>query len=135
MNEVQTILNELKQSAKTNVVTDTWAGELAIGYHIRQGDVQVERVEDSFAHGDIMSDSRQQLAPGDSVGSRHIVEGDVTVFAPKSTDPIDGPVFKVGSNGAELTHPEHRNFMFKEGTYRCTFQQDFLAEEKRRLQD
>lgn len=129
------VLNEIKLTAETAQETSTWEGDLAIGYHVRQGDVQVERVENDYAKGKEISGSGTQIAPGNSVGSRHVIEGDVKVYAPNDNDPIIGPVMVVGKGGAELVHPEHRNYKLREGTYRTTFQEDFLAKERQRLAD
>lgn len=89
-----------------------------------QGDVYVHAVPQDHPHGAPILTN--QIAFGETQGSRHILEGDVQVFAgttrPEGVSeaiPL-GPFFLVGAGGARLTHPEHPHWVLTPGTAKQT---------------
>lgn len=89
-----------------------------------QGDVYLHNVSADHPRGPEIQN--RQLAFGDTQGSRHILEGDVRVFAgtthPKGANPRFplGPFFLVGPGGARLTHPEHPHWVLAPNTAKQT---------------
>jgi len=118
---------------------------MAIGQVAHQGDVYVVRVdrhEDVYALNRSLGSprpmgaltDRRQVAPGTTQGSRHVVIGDVVVYAPEAdASPLEGPTI-VSRGEWTLTHPEHASHRFGAGTYVVTHQRDW-AEEVRRVAD
>lgn|SRR3990167_3690141 len=102
---------------------------LPIGKAIRQGDLYVHRVADNHPIGDQLK--IRQIADGFTMGARHILKGDVKVYEGKALPkyvnsrwPV-GYAFRVGSEGAVLTHPEHAHIdLCDEGLYQVTHQMD-----------
>jgi len=75
----------------------------------------------------------RQVAPGSSIGSRHIVEGSVTMYAPhQKAMEFEGPTL-VAKEEWTLAHPEHANHTFGPGTYVFVFQEDIKT--SRRVSD
>jgi len=118
-------------------------GPMKIGQRIHQGDVYLCLVADDHKRGPLLG--TKQIAVGTTVGSRHVVEGDVQVFAgvelPKDMKIASdversaylGPVVVVGSEGTTLTHPEHAHHELCEGVYQVTYQIDMAT--RMRVQD
>lgn len=134
--KIEEVTQQIEQAAP---VTDTWRGTLKIGQHIRQGDVMLQRVQADNPRGEVIADGESvQVAVGQTMGARHVMTGGkgVRVYAPAKPGPLIGPVVVV-DKGCEglLTHPEHRHFALKTGTYTVHFQQDFMAAEIARVQD
>ena len=81
--------------------------------------------------------AHRQLAVGDTKGSRHLVEGDVSVFigthAPDYLDqgtPL-GPMFIVHSGEARIPHPEHPEWYgLTVGAYQVSHQINALTGER-----
>lgn len=107
---------------------------IEIGSAIQQGDCYLTRVPDAHPRG--KSCGSRQVALGNSIGSRHVAEGeDVEVFegtklpegvAPPADVPesaILGPVV-VAPKGFVLTHPEHAHHELPAGVYQTTYQAD-----------
>ena len=122
---------ESLDAAKTETI-----GSPSIGDVVRQGDLYLVNIE-SLPAGKKLED--RQLAEGNTQGSRHVVQGDVSLVSPEAAHPgIDrvlcGPAFHC-NEAAEVTHPEHGNKILpKDTTWRVTFQRAH-AEEMRRVQD
>jgi hypothetical protein len=90
----------------------------------------------------------RQLAPGTTQGSRHVVEGRVTMLVPDEDDAalalgeavpaarmrrhFVGPVV-LAPAGFTLTHPEHGDRTFPAGAYLTTYQRAFGDEIRRAL--
>ena len=154
------LIESINKAAAEKQETSVWEGEIPVGKHVRQGDVELtcgEVTWDTNAgpnrngawkatgkskvpHGDVLAEGESvQIAVGEGNGARHIMTGGkgVRVYAPVETDnPLRGPIVVVdkGCNGL-LTHPEHRHFKIPAGEYSVTFQQDHLAAERQRLAD
>lgn len=109
-------------------------GAMPPGKFIRQGDVYIEAItEIPFAY-DTLTENRQ-LAPGETRGSRHILEGNVKIFVNKNNrDVLAGPCFSC-TERVLLTHPEHAHFELPAGNYRVLFQMDARQAERTRSFD
>ena len=135
--EFEQNLQDLRDSVESldGSVTET-IGSPSIGDVVRQGDLYLVNIE-SLPAGKKLED--RQLAEGNTQGSRHVVQGDVTLVTPEAAHAgIDrvlcGPAFHC-NEAAEVTHPEHGNKILpKDTTWRVTFQRAH-AEEMRRVQD
>lgn len=113
-----------------------------IGEVLHQGDVYLTRVPKTWPRGDLLG--TRQIAVGTNVGSRHVVEGDVKVYAGKrlpdgfnlpdgaQISDLLGPVVEAGSETI-LTHPEHAHHALAEGDYQVTYQWDMTT--MRRVRD
>lgn len=103
--------------------------ELSIHQMVRQGDIYIQRVADTYGRGERTED--RQLAPGNTKGSRHVVEGAV-VYRPteeQGRDPMHGPVV-VADAPWRVTHPEHCDYELPAGTYRVGYQMDPRTRER-----
>jgi len=114
---------------------------LEIGDEWRQGDVRLRRLpEDAFSrlHDrlELLADFDGQVAPGATLGSRHIldsIEG-VTAYRLVGGTALDGPVVRI-DRPRTLTHPEHGDCCnLPAGIYAFPGQRVF-AEELRRTAD
>lgn len=121
--------------------------ELAVGQWIRQGDVMLLRIAkrpDCYA----TKTTNHQLAPGTSKGSRHIVDGPVTLHTAPEADArsaiaklpgtttsrllLPGPCVDA-SERFTLTHPEHAHHSLPAGVYVTIYQLD--SRSMRRVED
>lgn len=106
----------------------------------RQGDIYIHRVKDDFPHGKLLQNN--QLAHGNTKGSRHIAESPSEVFdgkqAPKylsfegNSWPLIGPFVK-SLKRFSISHPEHADISLPPGCYQITHQMD--ARTRMRVQD
>lgn len=113
-----------------------------VGEVAHQGDVYLTRVADDHPRGKLLG--TRQIAVGTTIGSRHVVEGNVEVYEGTTLPPdfvlpdgasvedMLGPVVVVRSS-AVLTHPEHAHHALECGTDQVTYQWD--ATSKRRVAD
>lgn len=106
-----------------------------MGSPIRQGDIYLVRIEtpkDLDENYKVFKDN--QLAPGMSSGSRHIVTGKgITLFKKIENNVVtDGPII-VADKEFTITHPEHAHFNVPAGTWKVTYQLDFIS--KNRVKD
>jgi hypothetical protein len=126
-------------------------GTVSPGDVIRQGDLYLVAIG-AAPEIDINGlAAERQLAPGASQGSRHILEGPATVFAPRKPQQIAdicarllpgvavdaalvGPVLKTEGE-CELTHPEHGNFKLPADEYFAVVYQRAFADTIRRQLD
>ncbi len=109
-------------------------GVMTPGKWIRQGDIYLVAIPDIGLAFDEPTTNRQ-LAPGETRGSRHVVEGNVKIFNRKNQSDvlvgsqIDAPErFKV-------VHPEHAHFELPAGKYQVYFQMDARQAERTRSWD
>lgn len=110
-------------------------GSPSLGDVVRQGDLYLQCIED-LPKG--TPTTNRQLVPGNTQGSRHVLEGDVEIVNGVSRSDINqvllGPAFKCNSD-VTVTHPEHGHRVLPAGTtWQCVYQQSY-AEEVRRVQD
>lgn len=129
-------IEEFAKSAPTEkrIIPD---GSMPVGKWIRQGDVYLMAIKDVPLECDTETANRQ-LAPGETRGSRHIIEGNVKLFVkgPNAgrTDVLEGPVI-VAKERCTLTHPEHAHFELPPGTYQSYYQMDARQAERTRASD
>jgi hypothetical protein len=103
-------------------------------YH-RQGDVLIWKLDAMPAGCVLDTKPNAQLAPGDTQGSRHILDSlaGVEIFQRQQRDALQGPILRT-STERTITHPEHGDVILPAGCYEITYQRQF-AEELRRVQD
>jgi len=134
---IKKVENHAKEISKqdTRVVN-----EHVVGNVVRQGDVYIHFVDDSFKVGEELQ--IKQIADGVSMGARHILKGHVKVYECDTLpeymhSDFDGMVsyaFDVYGDGAVLTHPEHAHIeMGFKGRCIVTYQMDMRT--RQRVQD
>jgi hypothetical protein len=104
-----------------------------IGKAVRQGDIYIHMVENDFEVGQEIN--VKQIVDGTSIGSRHILDGNVIVYEGKvlpkwvaSNYPL-GKAFDVKSR-CIVTHPEHAHVELPKGRYVVTHQMDLRTLQK-----
>jgi hypothetical protein len=99
--------------------------------HVRQGDVYLTRIEKPADLSGYVAYKDNQIAKGETKGSRHIIAGNVNMFIKKDMDRMEtetlGPVI-VAEESFKLTHPEHAHFDIPAGTYQVTYQLNFAKQ-------
>jgi hypothetical protein len=103
--------------------------EIPVGKCVRQGDVYIKRINKPKDLKDMPAFNETQLAPGNTMGSRHMVTGDVKMFKKADADQFTGPVI-VSKTGFTVTHPEHAHFQLPAGTYQVTYQLDWATQQR-----
>lgn len=113
---------EIERAAAGADAETRFVREMAVGEHVRQGDVYVVRI-DTLPRG--MTETKvRQLAPGETQGSRHIAEGDLLVYRRTDTREVAiGPVV-VARKEWRLAHPEHAHMVLPAGNFQVRFQVD-----------
>lgn len=123
----------IEQAGEKNTDAVRYLESIAVGKAIRQGDLYVRRIASlPDVTGETTTD--RQLAPGNTRGSRHMLEGDAEVVRPAGKEPLRGPYF-VAKARVRITHPEHAHFSLPPGTYEVIFQRDFDREQIARVMD
>lgn len=110
-------------------------GSPSLGDVVRQGDIYLVAIK-SLPSG--KKTENRQLAPGNTQGSRHCLEGKVEIIEKGSLDKVPeqlcGPAFKCVGD-VTVSHPEHGHKVLPKGTvWQVTYQRAF-SEEIRRVQD
>lgn len=135
MNALKTLekINAIaKENAKNDVVREVCVSTKCF----RQGDLYIFKVTDDWEVGDKLN--RSQIADGTSLGSRHVLKGKHSVYnGVKMPACIDndhsvgmGYAFDV-EPGAVLEHPEHDNYLFKDGgRYQVQHQLDMRTKQR-----
>ena len=134
---VQKVLTKIKKNAERiiNDATQRFPEAASPGDVFRQGDVYIQLL-DAMPKDSVKDDKPiQQLAPGTTQGSRHILDSlsGVTMFKMKNPSPLQGPVLKT-TKERTITHPQHGDCVIGPGIYNITYQRAY-AEELRRQQD
>jgi hypothetical protein len=122
-------------AAKTQTI-----GSPSLGDVVRQGDLYLVCLDDNYQGEKVVHE--RKLAPGTSQGSRHVLEGDVTIWESNPVringeavhEALRGPSFRC-NEGSTLTHPEHGDMNLPNGTTWGVVYQRVHAEEVRRVQD
>lgn len=131
------VARQIEQAAERTTPALRTIESMKVSEVVRQGDLYVERIA-RLPKSRGPKTANRQLAIGETQGSRHVAEGDVTVYATaKDADALTGPVI-VARERWTLTHPEHGHFSLPAGKYRTRYQRDYArerAEELRRVQD
>ena len=116
--------------------------KIALNEYVRQGDLYITAVESSHPHGREIQN--RQLADGNTMGSRHIVESSechIYTGTTQSNRWINlGPNDKVllapfikSDKEIHISHPQHSDFHLPAGCYQVTVQMD--AATKQRVAD
>lgn len=113
---------------------------IAIGEHVRQGDLYIVRIE---ACSDWKPSKNKQLAPGETQGSRHMLDGPAVMLenpngaqvrTNRRTGAFSCPGPQIQARGRfTVTHPEHADFSLPAGSYQVYFQVD--GQSQRRVLD
>ena len=121
----------IERTAKENMVSNIRRIEkMEVGKVVRQGDIYIHRVADTHERGDLQGS--RQLAPGESMGSRHVAELPAEVYQGKKKpewysdriiNALLGPCI-VSLAPFKITHPEHAHVELPAGTYQITHQMD-----------
>ena len=130
--EAAKAIEEINRSATMHTNERRMARTMPPGKHLRQGDVYIIALAREPTHGKVTTD--RQLAEGTTKGSRHIAEGELTLYEPSGGDRLAGPVIHARERW-NLAHPEHADFSIPSGWYQCRFQRDFGMEEIERVRD
>lgn len=127
----ETIRHDGDHDMRTLEVCDEW----------RQGDVRVRRLHDDADKAlagklEPIKDFGGQVAPGTTMGSRHVLDSldGVTAYRIKNASAIDGPVVRL-DKPRTLTHPEHGNCVNMPAGWYAFPGQRVYAEELRRVMD
>lgn len=124
-------IGEVERAAAGADAETRFVRSMETGEHVRQGDVYVVRI-DTRPRGMTETQDRQ-LAPGTTQGSRHVAEGDLTVYRRTDTREVAiGPVV-IARKEWRLAHPEHAHMVLPAGDYQIRFQVDERT--KRAVQD
>lgn len=107
---IETAFQRIQESAKS--MPEARVVELEIGQVARQGDIYIERVASIQNKGKQVKS--RQLAPGNTKGSRHIVDESpsLTLWESSPTLTNGKASFQAGcaieaKGGFSITHPEH----------------------------
>lgn len=125
-------ISEIRDFAVNQAVKDTRVVDnILVGQHVRQGDIYVERVASLSGSGTVTED--RKLAPGTTQGARHLVVGDVVIYANAGTKIVDkklyGPEIDAKS-AVRIAHPEHADIELPAGIYQCYYQQDPATQQR-----
>lgn len=140
MLDVKEKVLEIRSYAESPLKEARVVDEMALGEWIRQGDVNVVRIEAPAKWRETLN---RQLAIGTTIGSRHTVDESVTVLenpengvvkrsSGLSTAVCLGPQI-VSKDRFTISHPEHADFSLPPGCYQVQFQTDPSTQQ--RVQD
>jgi len=128
---VEEVFSAIESAAATASPELRDNSDLGSKHVIHQGDVYLHVVKAGHPRGALLG--TRQVAVGNTIGARHIVEGNVKVYAgatypawvkdPEGAQPVAilGPLVVVESE-AVLTHPEHAHHTLAVGCYQVTYQ-------------
>lgn len=103
----------------------------SIGDTFRQGDIYITLIEKLPEECKVVQNPSNQIAIGDTQGSRHCIKNirNVTVYNYKSPTMLQGPIIKVNTPTV-ITHPEHGHVKLPCGLYDITYQRNLDSEER-----
>ena len=131
---VKDVFEKIENAALCADDSTRYIRAMVVGQIIRQGDIYITRLEDSAPCGP--ETEERQLVAGVSIGSRHLVSGDVTVYVRNSKNPLEGPYIRMTGDKMRIEHPEHAHVVvFQGGLFGVTYQRDFASEERARVVD
>ena len=126
---IQAVDNVVESAKTAKKATRVWDTNI-LAPVARQGDVYLRRLplEAEFAREMKLAETRQ-IAPGDTPGSRHVLNEGPQIFNFTDAGPLEGPVIRA-PEGFYLSHPTHGDIDCRlPGTYVVTFPVDKRAEE------
>lgn len=126
MYNLQETIEKVTSSAQFNIEDERFIKKMEIGQVVRQGDVYIHSVEANHKHGEVAKNN--QLAIGNSKGSRHYAESPAKVYEGNTlpswcNNSFMGPCV-VSDHRFTVSHPEHANISLPAGTYQITHQLD-----------
>lgn len=125
--------DEILESAESVKSTEirNFPEAASIGDTFRQGDIYITLIEHIPNDTVISKNPSNQIAIGDTQGSRHCIEGmnSVKIYQKKNPGMLDGPVILV-KNPITITHPEHGHVNLPCGTYEISYQKNLDSEER-----
>lgn len=120
------IKNRSSESVKKHLVVKS----IEVGQHVRQGDIYIRKIDAVTSNVKIKT---KQLAPGNSKGSRHIVDDHVKLYHGYCGEEIQeflkGPQISSETDFV-VNHPEHANVTMPAGAYQVTYQTDFIRKNR-----
>lgn len=123
---------EVQDFATTGAIKDTRTVEtIEVGQHVRQGDIYVERTARLSGKGSPTTE--RKLAPGETQGSRHMIVGDVDVYARSEQGIVEGKLLGPeidAKDSVRIAHPEHADIELPAGTYQVFYQQDPASKQR-----
>ena len=134
-----TVIDQVIDHAKSPFKESRTVDTIDIGQFARQGDVYLVKI-DSIKF--LKTTDNRQLAPGSTLGSRHTVDGSVSVFVNPygaQVERINEAKFRCVGPQIEskdrftVSHPEHADISLPAGCYQVMFQVD--AANQRRVAD
>ena len=134
---VQDAISEIEQAAANAANDVRYVDEHLTGPFGRQGDIYFDGITE-VPEGAVEVDTNQ-LAEGDTMGSRHIATGDVKLYRPADYGQVietaqgkcvRGFVMAVGAERCRVEHPEHATFDLPPGIYQTDHQFDPVTETK-----
>lgn len=142
---VEEAIKAVKQSAESMHAAKTQRiGSPSLGDAVRQGDLYLVCVSKL---PDAKETTERKLAPGETQGSRHVLQGDCVIVTgvnltsypndqavSKIHQALAGPAFYCKGD-VTVTHPEHGDQILPEGTTWQVIYQQVWAEEVRRVRD
>jgi hypothetical protein len=136
---ITTTLATVQSSARTHQNPETrlvsQEETLPVGCTIRQGDVMLTRHALKTKFKETAPTQNRQLAPGVSIGSRHVLRGGPEVLTRLKATALQGPIV-VAPQGFYLEHPTHGDIDCRlPGVYEVTYPRDFAAEGLQRRRD
>lgn len=131
---IQETIKQIQDTANENQINDLIRVQsvpiMKVGQAYRQGDLYIFRVADDHPVGEKLD--RRQLAEGESIGARHVLLGDFTMYRgttpPPNVNSIHarvclGHAFDV-TGECTNAHPEHSHFVLPKGRYQVWHQVD-----------
>ena len=134
---VKDAISEIEESAANAASDVRYIEDHPSGPFGRQGDIYFDGIDEVPA-GAVAVDTNQ-LAQGDTMGSRHIATGDVKLYRPADYGQVietaqgkcvRGFVMAVGAERCRVEHPEHATFDLPPGNYQTDHQYDPVTETK-----
>ena len=130
------VFEQVKSSAEAikSSLPQRFPAAASAGDYWRQGDLYIT-LREACPDGCVSISAEKQLAPGTTMGSRHVLDSlaGVEVFRLAEPTALDGPILKLGEERT-ITHPEHGDVICPPGVYQITYQRAF-AKELRRVAD
>ena len=128
----------VEQAASLAQNETRFLSKIESGQIVRQGDIYIHPVEATHKHGDLLKSN--QLAEGNTKGSRHVAEGSSVKCYQGTALPsyfkgntwFMGPMVE-SPERFTITHPEHAHVSLPAGCYQISHQMD--AASQQRVQD
>ena len=136
---MQSVVSEIEQRAKKVAKRETqrFPDAAQPGDTVRQGDVYITLLAEVPNDCTKQKTWDAQLAPGNTKGSRHIIDSrdGVACYTRTGASEFDGPVLLLKKERT-ITHPEHGDWVLPPGVYGISYQrtQDAL-DRQRRVED